>query len=341
MGNSNPNGAVNPQQIEHTLEVPPGHTSHMRLDKYIASFIQNASRTKVQEAIKEGYVRVNKKREQKSYEVQPGDVIEVTIPKPPPPEANAEKMELDIVYEDDDLLVVNKPADLVVHPAHGNWSGTLVNGLLYYADELSEPEEDTIRPGIVHRLDKDTSGLLVVAKNDHTHSVLSQYFQTHDIERTYWAIVWGTPEPEEGTIEGAIGRSSKNRKKMAVVEEDRGKHAISHYKILEYFDYLSLVEVKLETGRTHQIRVHFADIDHPVFGDRTYGGNSVRYGSNTGSRKQMFKNLFEKMPRQCLHAKTLGFEHPSTGEMMEFNSELPADFAHVLNMLRQNCKAPY
>ncbi|MGM0587842.1 MAG: RluA family pseudouridine synthase [Bacteroidota bacterium] len=327
-----------PQVTTYHFEVPEGHTVNERLDKYITGFVQNASRTKVQEAIEAGHVVVNGKREKSSYRMQPGDVIDIELPKPPPPEAKPEDIPVNIVYEDDDLLIVNKEAGMVVHPAYGNWTGTLVNGLMYHVENLSEPEEDTIRPGIVHRLDKDTSGILVVAKKDHVHSDLSRYFQTHDIERTYWAIVWGQLDDDKGTIEGAIGRSKRNRKKMTVVPEERGKSATTHYKVIERFDHLTLVEVTLETGRTHQIRVHFKHINHPVFGDPTYGGTSVRYGSNTGSRKQMFKNLFNKLDRQALHAKTLGFEHPVTGEMVRFDSELPEDFQHVLDMLRDNCK---
>lgn len=323
---------------EYYLEVPEGDLSGMRLDKYIASFVLETSRTKIQEAIKEEYVTVNGSVEKASYNVQPGDTIDVRIPTPPPPEATPEKMNLDIVYEDEDLLIVNKRAGVVVHPAKGNWTGTLVNGLLWYADELSSQDEDTLRPGIVHRLDKDTSGLLVVAKNDRTHSVLSDYFRDKDIERTYWAIIWGVPDEKTGTIEGDIGRDPHNRKKMAVLPEGEGKHAVTHYKVLEYFDHLTLVEVTLETGRTHQIRVHFAHENHWVFGDHQYGGDSVRFGANTGSRKQMFDNLFSNLDRQCLHAKTLGFEHPTSGEFVRFDSELPADFQQVLGMLRMNCK---
>lgn len=329
----------NPQQFkEHYLEVPEDYESGTRLDKYIASLIEDTSRTKIQEAIEEEYVTVNGSVEKSSYNVQPGDVIDIQLPKSKPPEAKPEKMSLDIIYEDDDLIVVNKKASRVVHPATGNWTGTLVNGLLWYSDKLSEPEKDTLRPGIVHRLDKDTSGILVVAKNDETHRRLSKYFRTKDIERTYWAIVWGTPDQKEGTITGDIGRDPRDRKKMAVRPDGEGKHAITHYKILEYFDHLSMLELKLKTGRTHQIRVHLAHNNLWVFGDQKYGGDSVRYGPNTGSRRQMFNNLFASLQRQCLHAKTLGFEHPSTGEHIEFDSELPGDFVQVLGMLRQNCQ---
>lgn len=325
------------ETTEYHFEVPPGHHSGVRLDKYITSFVQNASRNKVQKAIKEGFVTVNGKVEKASYNMQPGDKIDISLPQPPPPEAKPEEMELNIKYEDDDLIIVNKPAGMVVHPAYGNWSGTLVNGLLWYTDELSS-ERDSVRPGIVHRLDKNTSGILVVAKNDETHRVLSDYFRTKDIERTYWAVIWGTPEKSEGTIIGDIGRDPRDRKKMTVLPDGKGKSAVTHYRVLEYFDHLSLVEVKLETGRTHQIRVHFAHQHHWVFGDQKYGGNSVRYGPNTGSRKQMFNNLFANLKRQCLHAKTLGFEHPRTGKFVTFDSELPGDFQQVLGTLRMNCK---
>ncbi len=326
------------QVTKHKLEVPEGHREGTRLDKYIASFIQNTSRTKVQKAIEEGYVLVNGKQEKSSYNMQPGDVIDITIPKPPAPEAKPEKMDLDILYEDEDIIIVNKKAGRVVHPAYGNWTGTLVNGLMWHADRLSKEEEESLRPGIVHRLDKDTSGILVVAKNDDAHRTLSDYFRTKDIERTYWAIIWGTPDQKEGTITGDIGRDPRDRKKMTVLPDGEGKQAVTHYRVLEYFDHLTLVEAKLETGRTHQIRVHFADRNHWVLGDRKYGGDSVRYGSNTGSRKQMFNNLFASLDRQCLHAKTLGFEHPVTGEELEFDSELPDDFSHVLATLRENCQ---
>lgn len=320
------------------LEVPKGHTSGMRLDKYIASFIQNTSRTKVQKAIEGGYVTVNDSVEKSSYNIEPADVIDINLPIPKPPEAKPEKMELDILYEDDDLIIVNKDAGVVVHPAYGNWTGTLVNGLLWYADELSKQDEETVRPGIVHRLDKETSGILVVAKNDRSHRILSEYFRTKDIERSYWAIVWGQPDEKEGTITGNIGRNPRDRKRMTVLPDGDGKYAVTHYKVLEHFDHLSLLELRLETGRTHQIRVHLADQKLWVFGDKQYGGNSVRYGPNTGSRKQMFQNLFASLNRQCLHAKTLGFEHPSSGESVEFDSELPGDFQQVLGMLRQNCQ---
>ena len=330
------------QTTIYEFEVPEGQQEEIRLDVYITSFVENATRNKVQQAIKDGYVEVNGKKEKASYKMQPGDKIFIELPKPPPPEAKPEEIELDIVYEDEDIIIVNKEAGMVVHPAYGNWTGTLVNGLMHHVEELAGADDDeNIRTGIVHRLDKDTSGLLVVAKNEETLSALSKRFAEKDIERRYRAVIWGTPKEEEGTFEGNIGRSKRDRKLMSVLPEPMGKPAITHYKVLEYFDYLSLVEIKLETGRTHQIRVHFAHHGYPVFGDLTYGGASVRYGSNTGSRKTMFFNLFKSLNRQCLHAKTLGFEHPRTGEMVQFDSDLPDDFRHVLETLRKNCNKEY
>jgi len=329
------------KKTTYNFTVPEGQKADIRLDKYITSFVENATRNKVQQAIKDGYVFVNGKNEKSSYIMQAGDEIFIELPKAPPPEAKAEELDLNIVYEDEEIIVVNKEAGMVVHPAYGNWTGTLVNGLMHHVDDLAgDDESENLRPGIVHRLDKDTSGLLVVAKNEETLSSLSKLFAEKDVERTYWAIVWGTPD-EEGTIDGDIGRSKHDRKLMTVLSNGRGKPAVTHYKVLEYFDYLSLVEVKLETGRTHQIRVHFNHIGNQVFGDPTYGGTSVRYGPNTGNRKSMFHNLLTGLNRQALHAKTLGFEHPKTGEMVRFDSELPDDFQHVLETLRRNCKGEY
>ncbi len=327
----------NPKKTEYLLEVPDGQLSDIRLDKYITSFVQNATRNKVQKAIKEGYVLVNGKIEKSSYVMQPGDKIEISLPKPPPEKAKPEAMELDIIYEDEDLLIVNKQSDLVVHPAFGNWTGTLVNGLLHHTQSnLSMADEETLRPGIVHRLDKDTSGLLVVAKNEVTHQKLSAQFAKKKPDRTYWAIVWGYP-PESGTIESYLGRSPRDRKIMTIVKEG-GKRAVTHFKRLEQYDHLALLEVQLETGRTHQIRVHLQHEGFFVFGDQTYGGDTVRYGPNTGSRKNMLKNMFAKLGRQALHAKTLGFVHPTTGEKAEFDSPIPEDFQFVLDKLRNNCK---
>ena len=327
----------NPNRTEYLLNVPEGQNTDIRLDKYITSFVQNASRNKVQKAIKDGHVLVNGKVEKSSYIMQAGDKIEISLPKPPAPEAKPEDIPINIVYEDEELILVNKEAGMVVHPAFGNWSGTMVNGLLYHADTLSKDDEETLRPGIVHRLDKDTSGLLVVAKNEVAHKKLSRQFAEKSVERTYWAIVWGNP-PDSGTIEGNVGRSPRDRKIMTVLKEKKGKSAVTHFETIERFDHLALLKINLETGRTHQIRVHMQHEHLYVFGDPTYGGNSVRYGPNTGSRKAMFNNLFSKLERQALHAKTLGFIHPGKEEYVEFNSELPEDFQFVLDTLRTNCK---
>lgn len=327
-----------PQETEMKFTVPPGHTDNTRLDKYITQFVQNATRNKVQDAIKRGYVLVNGKKEKQSYKMQPGDVIDITLPKPPPPDAKPEDIPIEIVYEDDDLLIVNKAAGMVVHPAYGNWTGTLVNGLMYHVDDLSDPEDDVhVRPGIVHRLDKLTSGLLVVAKKDHIHAELSKLFQDHTIERTYWALVWGRP-PESGTIEASLGRSKRDRKKMTVLPDEEGKHAITHFKVLEYFHHTTLVELKLETGRTHQIRVHLTHENYPVFGDPDYGGDSIRYGYTSGKRRKSIEKMITEVGRQCLHAKTLGFVHPGTGKPIEFDSELPADFRNVVEYFSKEKK---
>lgn len=331
----------NPQHTEYLLEVPDGQQTDIRLDVYITSFIQNATRNKVQKAIKNGYVMVNGAKEKSSYIMQSGDKIEIKLPKPPPPKAVPEKMDLDIVYEDEQIIVVNKTADMVVHPAFGNWTGTMVNGLMHHTKEnLSKTDEETLRPGIVHRLDKNTSGLLVVAKDEVSHSKLAKQFAEKTAQRTYWAIVWGNP-PNEGTIEGNLGRSPKDRKVMTVLPEGQGKKAVTHFKKMESFDHLALLEINLETGRTHQIRVHMQRKGFYVFGDTTYGGVSVRYGPNTGSRKAMFNNLFARVNDQVLHAKTLGFIHPGTDKYIEFDSELPDDFKYVLEKLRTNCKPSY
>jgi 23S rRNA pseudouridine1911/1915/1917 synthase len=324
-----------PLQAEYFFEVPEGQFTDVRLDVYITGFVQNATRSKVQKAIKEGHVVVNGAFEKASYVVQPGDRIEISLPKPPPEEARPEEMDLNILHEDETLIVVNKPAGLVVHPAFGNWQGTLVNGLLHHTKStLSKVEDETIRPGIVHRIDKDTSGLLVVAKTEEAHAALSKQFQEKSVERTYQAVVWGIPE-EEGTVTGDIARSRSDRKIMTVVPEGEGKHAVTHYRRMEVFDQLSLMEIRLETGRTHQIRVHMSHIGHPLFGDRVYGGDRVCYGSNAGKRKQLFRNLFEVLPRQALHARTLGFVHPGSGEWMQFESELPEDLQQVIGKLRR------
>lgn len=275
-------------------------------------------------------ILVNQKPVAKSYKIKPHDVIDVTLPIPEKVEMKAEDIPLHIVYEDADILVINKPAGMVVHPAYSNWTGTMVNALLHHVQDLSGINGE-LRPGIVHRIDKDTSGLLLVAKHDKAHRFLSNLFKSHSIEREYWAIVWGKLKKKKGTIETLIGRSPKDRKKFAVVKE--GKTAITHYEMIAVYDYLSLVKLHLETGRTHQIRVHMAHLGHPVFGDKTYGGDNPNLAGNSKKIKQAV-NLLEKMPRQALHAKTLGFVHPTTRKIVKFDSKLPDDFNDVLKNLK-------
>ncbi len=343
-----------------TVAVPPGYREYERLDVYLTSHIANATRAKVQAGIREGRVSVNGEVVTRvSQKVQPGDTIVCRILRPPPVVAAPEDIPLDIVYEDDSLLVVNKKAGMVVHPAYGNRTGTLVNALLYHvgaqALSLEDDEEEwddeevglstvnavaahadgpVFRPGIVHRIDKDTSGLLVVAKNDGVHAHLARQFMAHSIFRRYQAIVWGVPDPPAGTIEAALGRDPRDRKKMAVVRADKGKHAVTHYATLEAHAHTALLEFRLETGRTHQIRVHARSIGHPIVGDATYGGNEVIRGPRTNNRTAFWRNLFAQLPRQALHACALGFVHPATGKEVRFDVPLPGDMAHVLERLQ-------
>ena len=344
------------------LDVPEGYREGARLDVYLSRFMPNVSRTKVQRGIKEGRVTVNGEPADKPAQpVQAGDVLECRVLRPPPLEVQPEPIPLDVVYEDDDLLVVHKPAGMVVHPAYGHRTGTLVHALLYHVggaplsveaeddeDDLddddvglstvnavpSRPGDPSIRPGIVHRLDKDTSGLLVVAKHDVAHTHLAKQFEAHTIHRRYLALVWGIPDPAAGTIATAIGRDPRDRKRMAVVPVGHGKHAVTHFETQETHQHTALLQFRLETGRTHQIRVHAQHINHPILGDPTYGGQQIRYGPAVGSRKKFFDNLFAAMPRQALHAHTLGFIHPTTGEEVRFSADLPDDMQHVLDRLQ-------
>lgn len=319
------------------IRIPPGQTKE-RLDIYLTNHTENATRNKVQEAIKNGEVTVNGKNVKPSYVVLPNDLIQINLSRPDPPEVKAEAIPLDIVYEDDSLLVVNKPAGMVTHPAYKNYTGTLVNALMHHSEKLSQlhseedDEFDIVRPGIVHRLDKDTSGLLVVAKDETTHQKLAKQFAAKTSEREYNAIVWGTFKQTSGIIDAPLGRSKSDRKKVAVTID--GKNAVTEYELIEQFDYLALVKLHLRTGRTHQIRVHLAHIHHPVFGDETYGGREIAVGGIEGKKKAEVKNLLEMLPRQALHAKKLGFVHPLTKKMMRFESELPEDMKAVLTVLR-------
>ncbi len=311
--------------------VVPAKQSKERLDVYLTHQVQNATRNKVQSAIDDGQVLVDGKRVKSSHKISPGEVIDITLPKPPPSEAAAEEIPLEIPYEDEALLIVNKPPGMVTHPAYANYSGTLVNALLYHSRNLSEVNSSQ-RPGIVHRLDKDTSGLMVVAKTDAAHHQLARQFSKHTIQREYWAVIWGLMKKERGVIEASLGRSKRDRKKVAVTAD--GKHAVTEYEVLEAFDFLSLLRLRLKTGRTHQIRVHLAHIGHPVFGDPTYGGRSETWGGLTGPRARQAAKLLDMMHRQALHAKTLGFVHPVSRELMKFDSELPADMQELLADLK-------
>ena len=342
-----------------TLEVPPGYTEEERVDQYITRFLANVTRSKVQKGIKEGRVTINGEVVGKpSTRVFGSDLIVCRLNRPPPIEAAPEDIPIDVVYEDKYLLVVNKAAGMVVHPAYGNRTGTLVNALLHHLGQatytfdpetITRPEEVglstlnadpksaesiDLRPGIVHRLDKDTSGLLVVAKDNTTHAFLSKQFANRTTRRQYASFVWGVPDEASGRIEANIGRDTRDRKKMAVVAEGKGKHAITNYELIDHFGHVSKVYFRLETGRTHQIRVHAAHLGHPILGDETYGGRLVKYGPQIARRRAFFANIFKMMPRQGLHALTLGFKHPETKEEMDFTSELPADMAAVEERLK-------
>ena len=288
--------------------------------------IENATRNKIQKAAKSGYIFSNENPVKQNYKVKPGDNIKVMFHHPPYENLIVgEKIDIDIIYEDNDILVVNKPPNQVVHPGHGNYSGTLLNGLIYHNENL--PENRDGRPGLVHRIDKDTSGLLVVAKSDTALTKLSEQFFHKTIDRKYLAIVWGTPSPEQGTIDKYLSRDKKNRMIMSVpVNEDIGKRAITHYKVVEKLGYVSLVECELETGRTHQIRAHMKHIGNPIFNDQRYGGDKILKGTIFNKYKQFVENCFKLLPRQALHAKTLSFNHPRTNERLAFETELPNDF---------------
>jgi len=310
----------------------------LRVDKFLMNFIENASRNKIQQAVKLGQVLVNNIAVKTNYKVKPNDEIRVVLSEPPRDTHIAgENIPLNIVYEDDDVLVINKPAGMVVHPGHGNYTGTLVNALVYHIKNL--PNNSNERPGLVHRIDKDTSGLLVIAKSEIAMANLSKQFFDRTTERLYYALVWGNIEADSGTIEGHIGRHKKNRLIMDVYTEgEHGKHAVTHYKVLERFLYVTLVECKLETGRTHQIRAHFKHIGHPLFNDERYGGNQILKGTTFTKYKQFVQNCFKVIPRQALHAKTLGFTHPVSGKIHFFESEMPEDFLQVIEKWRKYSK---
>ena len=314
--------------FEHfSFQVDKGQAP-LRIDKYLMNFVENATRTKIQAAAKNGSIKVNGVVVKSNYKVKPQDDIRVLFEYPPHENLLvAENIDLDIVYEDDDLVVVNKPAGMVVHPGHGNYSGTLINALIYHFENL--PKNSSNRPGLVHRLDKDTSGLLVIAKNDESMVHLSNQFAEKTSKREYIAMVWGNVTDDSGKIDNYIGRNPKNRLQNIVLDDDKidnGKRAITNYQVLSRLNYVSLVKCNLETGRTHQIRVHMKHIGHTLFNDERYGGDSILKGTTFTKYRQFVENCFKLLPRQALHAKTLGFTHPKTGKFMQFDSELPKDF---------------
>jgi len=319
------------QLFEHYKIIVDKGQEALRVDKFLMNRMEKTSRNRIQNAAKAGCIVVNEKEVKSNYKIKPGDIIKLLLPQEPRTlELTAEDLSLNIVYEDDTLVIVNKPSGLVVHPGHGHYSGTLVNGLKFHFENLPQNKNFDSRPGLVHRIDKLTTGLLVVAKTEYAMSHLAKQFFDRTVNRKYQALVWGDLE-EDGTIEGNIGRHLKNRKRMTVFPEgDYGKHSVTHYKVLKRFGYATLVECKLETGRTHQIRVHFAYIKHPLFNDATYGGDKIMKGTVFTKYKQYVDNCFKIIPRQALHAKTLGFIHPETKEKMSFDSDLPNDFAQVL-----------
>lgn len=323
----------------HAFTVDKGQNP-LRIDKYLMNFVENATRNKIQAAAKNGSIFVNGTAVKSNYKVKPHDKIRVLFTHPPHENLLVgENIPLDVVYDDDELLVVNKPAGMVVHPGHGNYSGTLINALIYRFENL--PNNSSERPGLVHRIDKDTSGLLVIAKTEHAMTHLSLQFAEKTSEREYVAIVWGNIEEDEGTVEGNIGRHPKNRLQNTVFlgdEADKGKPAVTHYKVLERLGYVTLVSCKLETGRTHQIRVHMKHIGHTLFNDERYGGEKVLKGTTFTKYKQFVDNCFKVLPRQALHAKTLGFVHPKTGKFMSFNTPIPDDMEQCIEKWRTYSK---
>lgn len=318
--------------FEHyRLTVDPGQSA-TRVDKFLANRMDNASRSRIQAAAEAGNILVNETPVKANYKAKPGDEIRIVMDYPRRElKIIPENIPLDIVFEDDQLIVLNKPPGLVVHPGHGNYSGTLVNALAYYYKDLPLFNNEDPRPGLVHRIDKDTSGLMVVAKTEQAKNKLALQFYEKTSERRYQALVWGSLKEDSGTITGNIGRSLKNRQIFKVFpNDDYGKHAVTHYNILKRIGYVSLVECQLETGRTHQIRVHMKYINHPLFNDSTYGGDQILRGTTFTKYKQFVQNCFKLLPRQALHAKTLGFVHPTSGEKMQFNTELPEDMQAVI-----------
>ena len=332
---TNPEEDISEEELSlfehHRVQADPGQAL-MRLDKFLSVRLPNTSRTKVQLGIETGLITVNERPAKANYQIKPGDVVSVRLPHPPRnDEIIPQDIPLNIVFEDDVLLVVDKPAGMVVHPAYGNWDGTLVNALLFHLNRKLPPGSEPLRPGLVHRIDKDTSGLLLIAKEETAMMKLARQFFEHSVDRTYQALVWGRPEPESGTINQRLARSPRDRRLTEVTQnEEIGKHAITHYSTLETFSWTSLVQCKLETGRTHQIRAHLRWLGHPLFADEMYGGRQVVKGPGFSNYKAFVENAFQLCPRQALHAKTLGFKHPVSGEWLQFDSDLPPDMQAVI-----------
>lgn len=325
------------QLYEHwKIEVDPGQTQ-VRIDKFLSEKNPYQSRNRIQQAAEAGFIRVNGTPVKSNYKVRPNDVITLVLDRPKHDTSIvAEDIPLDIAYEDDDVIVVNKKAGMVVHPGAGNFTGTLINAIAWYLKDLEGFDANDPEVGLVHRIDKDTSGLIVVAKTSNAKTELGKQFFNKTTHRSYNALVWGNVVENEGSIEGNIARDPKNRLRMKVFPTDSGigKPAITHYRVLERFGYTTLVECVLETGRTHQIRAHMKNIGHPLFADETYGGNEILRGQRSSTYKAFIQNCFKICPRQALHAKTLGFVHPTTGKQMDFNSEWPEDFSNLIDKWR-------
>lgn len=330
----------NEELFEHFRLVADLGQSLLRIDKFLMSRIENMTRNKIQNAAKAGNILVNDKPVKPNYKVKPKDVISVVMTHPPREiEIIPENIPVDVVYEDEDIILINKKPGMVVHPAYGNYTGTLVNALTYLFNSNPTKSSEEIRPFLVHRIDKDTSGIMMVTKNEYAQTKLAKDFFDHTIKRTYQALVWGDFVENEGTVTGHIGRSLKDRKVMTVFPNgDYGKHAITHFRVLERFGYVTLVECTLETGRTHQIRAHMKHIGHPLFNDATYGGDIILKGTKFTKYKQFIQNCFKILPRQALHAKSLGFSHPVSGKDIFIDSDLPDDMQLSLDKWRHYIK---
>ncbi|RYE23200.1 MAG: RluA family pseudouridine synthase [Sphingobacteriales bacterium] len=329
-------GAEDSAPVERLRIVTDKRQVPLRIDKFVMNRLEGATRNKVQQGVENGHIIVNGEIVKSNYKVKAGDEIVIyETRKQEHSEVIAEDLPLDIAYEDDDVMIINKKPGMVVHPGCGNYSGTLVNGLAYYLQSHNVDTEGLPRVGLVHRIDKDTSGLVVIAKSEKAMSDLAGQFKKHTVHRRYIALVWGNVEDDEGTIVAHVGRNQRFRKIMAAFPDgDYGKEAITHYKVLERFNYVTLLELRLETGRTHQIRVHMKHKGHPLFNDRTYGGDHIVKGTVFAKYKQFVDNCFKILPRQALHAKELGFTHPVTRQWIQFDSEIPDDMQQVIERWR-------